>query len=72
MTYTRQANGEVIVQMSADEYDELMLMFGHAIAAAIGRGRRREFYAWLHLANALNAGNRAWEPFAIPDEFLPR
>lgn len=68
MTYTQQGD-RVTLEMTRDDYERLLIMIGFACGAALRNGDRSQLYRWLEFANDMNAGNPAFLPYEIPEEF---
>jgi hypothetical protein len=62
----RRENGRVVIDISNDEFDSLLIMTGYAIAAR--RAHEPLPWGWVRLANAINEGNPNWTPYAIPPD----
>lgn len=59
----RREGDRVLIDISKDEYLELLLMLGYAIGAA-----SRPFQkSWLRLVNSINEGNPQFTPYEIPE-----
>jgi hypothetical protein len=70
MTYTEQGY-RVTLELTRADFEQLTLLMGCALGAAMRDGNKATFYAWLAFANALNATNPRWTPFEIPPEYQP-
>jgi hypothetical protein len=68
MTYKREGDN-VTIQMSQDDFSNLLLMVGYAAGAARREGDVKAFYRWIEFANDLNTGNPNFRPYEIPPEF---
>jgi hypothetical protein len=62
----RRENGRVVIDISQDEFDELLLALGYAAGDLMREGGNP--YAMLRLANSINEGNPAWTPYELPPE----
>jgi hypothetical protein len=62
--FTRQ-NDRIIIDISEDEFDSLLIALGYAIGA---RSTHEPLpYGWLRLANSINEGNPNWTPYKLPE-----
>jgi hypothetical protein len=57
------------IQLTADEFDLLLIMAGYATGAAEGVGEHDLKWSFVKLMNRINEGNPDWTPYAIPEEF---
>ncbi len=64
----KQAGDRVTIEMSADEWDHVLLMLGQGAGMASKVGDR-QFYRWIELANDMNSGNPNFVRFEIPARF---
>jgi hypothetical protein len=65
----RRVAGRVLIDISEDDYETLMLVLGFATGRAIGRPDLMRPKTILMLANAINEGNPNWTPYddgAVP------
>ena len=62
----RREGGRVVIEISEDEFDLLLIAMGYATAAATTSG-----LAWrnnmLRLVNAINEGNLNYTPYEVPE-----
>lgn len=58
-------SGNVVLTMTHDDYQRLILCLGMAAGQQTGDGRN--FRAALALADRLSAGNPHWTPYDIPE-----
>jgi hypothetical protein len=68
MTYTERGD-RITIEMTAADFDELLLVLGYAAGAASKDGQQAFFWRCLRLANNLNQGNANFMPYQIPEEF---
>jgi hypothetical protein len=68
MGYSKNERGEVVLTMSVNDYENLLLALGYAGGAAAGRHEIALFRNWLGLANRLNEGNARFTPYAVSEE----
>lgn len=61
----RRENGRVLIDISTDDFNSLLLCLGYATGAARDKATRN---AWLRLANAVNEGNPDWTPYDVPEQ----
>jgi hypothetical protein len=61
----RREGGRVLIDISDDDYNWLMMVLGFATAHATPYGIVRPIGV-LRLANAINEGNPNWTPYEIP------
>lgn len=59
----RRENGRVVIDISEDEFAELLLAMGFAIGGASGFQGFRQ--AWLRLVNSINEGNPNFTPYEV-------
>jgi hypothetical protein len=64
MSYSEK-DGQVILTMSRDDYDSLLLFLGIATGHAIRNGSNSN--ACLAFVNRLNSGNPNYTPFSVPE-----
>ena len=57
--------GCVVIELSPDDFDSLLICIGYAAGAAAERDIKL-FYRWMRLANSVNDGN----PDYLPAEIL--
>ena len=69
MTLTRNRD-KIALDMSVQDFRELLLLVGYAAGAASAKGERATAYRWIKFANELNATNPGFQPYEIPPEFL--
>lgn len=62
MSYSEE-NGQVVLRMSREDYEKLLLMLG----AAFGRNIF-EPYRMLEFVNRLNEGNPNYMPYQVPEK----
>lgn len=81
MTY-REVDDTVTLEMTRDDYEQLLHMLGFALGGAF-RGRddgqffrqtirqlsEPIFYRWVDFVNRLNTGNPRFQPYEIPEEY---
>lgn len=68
ITYTRQGD-QVTLEMSGDDFDQLLMILGYAAGSAHRDRELLTFYAWLDFTNRLNATNPSFTPYEIPEEY---
>jgi hypothetical protein len=68
MTYTEN-NGRVVLEMTRDDYDQLLVILGYASAASMSHGVSVVFYRVLRFINELNRTNPNFTQYAIPPEY---
>lgn len=66
MSY-REENGQVVLTMSREDYESLLLFLGYATGAAAIRGEFREGDSIIALTNRLNTGNPNYKPYEIAE-----
>jgi len=66
MTYTRDGD-RVTLEMTGEDFDRLIHLFGYAAGAATREEDKTLFYQWIQFANDLNATNPRWTPYEIPE-----
>lgn len=69
MTYIEQGEN-VRLDMTRDEFDQLLLMMGSVAGAALRQNDLQQFYKWLKFANLVNATNPNFTPYKIPEGVL--
>ena len=62
MTYTQHGD-EIVLQMTVEDYQRLLLMLGVAAASAVNSPT---FRVWIEFVNELNRTNPAFTPYEIP------
>lgn len=65
MSY-QEKNGQVILTMSQEDYDSLLLALGIATAHAMKHGGNPN--RWLALVNRLNSGNPNYTPYQVEEK----
>jgi hypothetical protein len=65
--WAKNANGDVVLTMSLDDWDKLLLSMGHALSTRIPYSP--DFKQELALMNRLCAGNPNWTPYDVEKEF---
>jgi len=65
----RRENGRVLIDISDDEYAQLLMLFGYAM------GWKTNIYEhipreWLILLNSMNEGNPRWTPYEVPEQVI--
>ena len=68
MKYSTKADA-IILEMSLEDYDLLLVMLGAAAGLAHQRGDEVRFWRWIDFVNRMNAGNPNFTPYDIPDEY---
>jgi hypothetical protein len=68
MTFTRE-DDKVTLEMTVDQWENLLLLTGIALGAIQRSGNPKLFYTWLKFINALNRTNPAFTPYEIPPEY---
>jgi len=68
MTYTQDGES-VTLEMTRDDFAQLLFAIGSAAGAASSEPDKRRFWSWLRFANEINSGNPAFTPYEIPAEF---
>jgi len=63
-----EKDSKVTLEMTLDDYGNLLVMIGVAIGAA-SRDDRPVFYHWIDFVNRMNTGNPRFRPYEIPAEF---
>lgn len=67
MSHTKQGD-RVTLEMSRDEYNQLLLCIGYALGAAVERQDKMVFNMWLKIANRVNEGSNEFIPYGeIPE-----
>jgi hypothetical protein len=61
MSWKLGENGRVVIELSYEEYECLLLMMGYALG-----GNSTNPY-WWRVVNAINEGNPRWTPYEIPE-----
>lgn len=56
---------EVVIRISTDDYDRLLILMGFAVGAAYEQDRGMA-YRFLDLVNRVNKGNPKFIPYEIP------
>lgn len=56
------------IELTDDEFSQLLLMCGYAAGAAAKGEERLLAYSFIHLANRINQNNPNWTPYEIPKE----
>ena len=56
------------IDLTDDEFNKLLLLFGYATGAAMVRDQKSLAYGFLALANRINQNNPNWIPYEIPKE----
>lgn len=59
---------EIVLRLSVDDYDRLLIMMGFATGAAFKKDVHMA-YQFVDLVNRINRGNPKFRPYAIPKEF---
>jgi hypothetical protein len=76
----RRENGRVVIEISEEEFESLLLCLGYATGAASAKPPGYDDHrhrtvplheyklaeSWLRLANSINKGNPQWTPYKIP------
>jgi hypothetical protein len=65
MTY-REDGPRITLEMSIEEWEELVIMTGFAAGASRDRDM---FWRWIDFANRLNATNARFKPYELPKEY---
>jgi len=65
----REEGDRVTLEMSRDDYEQLLLILGFQEGSVLRTGDERTFYRWLEFINRLNAGNPRFTPYEIPMEY---
>jgi hypothetical protein len=68
VTYEEKPDA-VVLTMSKDDFDRLLLMLGFAAGAAKAQGDNVRFYSWIEFVNELNRTNPRFIPYQIPEKF---
>lgn len=61
----------VLIQISAEDYERLLLMMGYAFSAALKEDASMA-YSFLDLTNRVNRGNPNWTPYEIPEQYITK
>lgn len=67
MSYCEE-NGQVVLTMSLDDWQLLMVTFGYAIGAMTTNNDRNSRDTCLRLLNRLNEGNGRYKPYQVGAE----
>jgi hypothetical protein len=67
---SRSVSDNVVIELTCDEFDSLLIMMGYAAGAASSCDSQL-LTSFLRLANAVNRNNPRWTPYAMPDEPTP-
>jgi hypothetical protein len=59
---------EVVIRLTRDEFDVLLIMMGYAAAAAYQQKNTSMAYAFIRIANAVNKDNLNWTPYEVPEK----
>ncbi len=68
MTYTEREDESVALEMSKDEWYELLFVLGYATGSA-SKNSDEEFYKMVEFTNRLNATNPRFAQYEIPEVF---
>jgi hypothetical protein len=66
--WSEDADGNVAITMTRDDYDSLLLALGRAAGCMSRDGDRAGVYRAVALLNRLNAGNPYYRPYVVPAE----
>ncbi len=61
--YTEDQYGQVIITLTHNDYNHLLLCLGFASGAAMQKGEYQMADRFLRLANTVNLGNPDWTPY---------
>jgi hypothetical protein len=61
--YTEDNEGNVVLTISRNDYNTLLLCLGFAAGSAIKEGTPPMAHSFLKLANSINVGNPDWTPY---------
>lgn len=61
--YTEDNEGRVILTISHEDYNTLLLCLGFAAGSAMKETQLPMAHAFLKLANSINVGNPDWTPY---------
>jgi hypothetical protein len=68
--WSLNADGNVVLTMTQDDWSNLLLTLGYATGAA-RRGNDVMYQSFLDLVNRLNVGNPRFTPYAVETEKMP-
>lgn len=66
MSYSEKGD-RIHLDLSREQYGELMLAMGILAGEAARYGDNASFWRRMRLANAINEGNPHWTPYEIPE-----
>ena len=69
MTFTKHPYG-VTIELTHDDFEQLLLIVGFAAGAAKAQGEDRMFWGWIDFANRINRTNPNFTPYEIPQGAL--
>lgn len=70
MSY-REENGQIVLTMSREDYDVVLLRLGMAAGLAMSRYGAEHLNRHLATLNRLNEGNPNYTPYALPTDKPP-
>lgn len=65
MSYREQQNGQIVITMSREDYQKLMMALGVASACFLARPDELKWVS--ALMNRLNSGNPHYTPYQVED-----
>jgi len=68
MTFVRQPDGRVLLDMASEEYDELKVLFGDILSYVVGQDQVL-FYRALRFINRMHRTDDKFKRYDIPEEF---
>jgi hypothetical protein len=68
MGYSENERGEVVLTMSRDDYQNLLLALGQAVGLALRDGESARATRGFLLVNRLNEGNPRFTPYNVLEE----
>jgi hypothetical protein len=67
MKTTTTPDGGAVIEMSAEEFENLTLLMGYAAGVAGRDFDKRLFLSFVRQANEIHAGRPGWKPYEIPE-----
>ena len=62
MSY-REENGEIVLAMSREDYEHLLITLGYAVGVFLQQGGRAQLRTACALVNRINQGNPGYKPY---------
>lgn len=68
MSYKRTDDGRIVLDLSPDQFDGILIALGYALGFAQDSGNVEYVQCWLRLVNQINQGNPNYTPYEVTEQ----